>query len=270
MRSIYVKFIAAVLCLSMLCACGAKNTPDGSDESANTPGTENTTSDNGAQKDDTSTVPDESGDNSGDSSDGEDADPVYTELTSEELSEWESYFNNTETNGLLRFPYSDPASDPDQLAPYLVWLFYDNGERESEFTDDELALLEQTDLLLELDAFRLSREFMNSYLKEHFNISASRTENLLDAANLGVYLLLYDAWYIAHGDTEYHPYQFDRGVRFENGTVKLYYMNDFLRIAQEGGEMDYIDTEMIVTLIPRTDGTWYVAAHEINSATYGQ
>ena len=29
------------------------------------------------------------------------------------------------------------------------------------------------------------------------------------------------------------------------------------------GEMDFIDTEMLVTLVPREDGTWYIASHEI-------
>lgn len=268
MKAIYVKLLAVVLCLSMLCACGAENTPGAGDESTNTPGTENTTPDNGTQKDDTSTVPDESGDAAGDSSDGENTSPVYTELTSEELAEWESYFNATENNGLLRFPYSDPASDPDQLAPYLVWLFYDIGELS--ISDEERALLAATDFMLELDTFRLSREFMNSYLKEHFNIPAAKTENLLDAAKLGTYLLLYDAWYIAHGDTEYRFYEFDHGVQLEDGTVKLYYFNDFLRVVQEDGEMDYIDAEMVVTLIPGGNGTWYVASHEIDSSPYGQ
>ena len=45
--------------------------------------------------------------------------------------------------------------------------------------------------------------------------------------------------------------------------MKLYHTHDFLRVAQENGEMDYMDAEMVVTLAPRADGTWYIVAHEI-------
>ena len=193
-----------------------------------------------------------------------------TALTAEELAQWTEYFNKMEHNGLLRFPYANLDETPDQLAPYLVWLFYDIGESESTFTDEEKALLDEAGLWLELDAFRLSREFMNSYLFDHFNIPAENTENLLDAANLGIYLMEYDAWYIAHGDTNYNPYTMTEGYVSADGTVQLYYFNNFLCVAQEDGEEKYADTAMVITLVPREDGTYYVVSHEIAYGTWNQ
>ncbi len=262
MKTVNLRILAAVLCLALLCGCGANNSGANSTNDGNT-----LPSANNAQHEDTSgsTVPEE---NSGEQNTAPEVqeEPAAI-LTDDELAEWESYFNTMENNGLLRFPYTDPAADPDQLAPYLGWLFYDNGEPESEFSDEELALLAESDLWLELDSFRLSRDFMNRYLYEHFNIPAEKTENLFDAAGLGVYLLEYDAWYMSHGDTEYQFYEFDRGEVYEDGTVKLYYFKDFLRVAQENGEMDYVDENMIVTLVPREDGSYYISAHEINEGT---
>lgn len=268
MKIFRLRLLAVTLCLALLCGCTAQqgnvsnDTPNaGNSVSQNDTQQPNNTQPNGTEQD--NTAPDTS-DTATDENEGESAPQLScTELTTEELTEWADYFNQMETNGLLRFPYANLTENPDQLAPYLHWLFYDNGEPESEFSEDELFRLTKTDLWLELDAFRLSRDFMNRYLYEHMNIPAERTENLFDAAQLGVYLLQYDAWYISHGDTEYQPYAFDRGEQYEDGTVKLYYTHDFLRVVQENGEMDYVDAEMVVTLAPRTDGTWYIVAHEI-------
>lgn len=261
MKLFRLRLLAVTLCLVLLCGCMAQQ----GNVSNNTPNAGNSVSQTDTQQQD-NTQQDNTAPDTGDTNtDEEESAPQlsFTELTTEELTEWEGYFNQMENNGLLRFPYANPAENPDQLAPYLHWLFYDNGEPESEFSEDELSRLTKTDLWLELDAFRLSRDFMNRYLYEHMNIPAERTENLFDAAQLGVYLLQYDAWYISHGDTEYQPYAFDRGEQYEDGTVKLYYTHDFLRVVQENGEMDYVDAEMVVTLAPRTDGTWYIVAHEI-------
>lgn len=273
MRKIYFWVLAVVLSLAMLCGCGAQNDTPGNGETVNPPETENTTSDSGAQNDDTEIVPDESGDASGEESgesddDGEHTDPGYAELSAAELSVWFDFFCKWENNGLLRFPYSDLENDPEQLAPYLHWLFYDIGEPESAFSDEEIALLSDSGLWLELDAFRLTREYINTYLLEKFNIPAEKTESLLDMAEIGTYLVEYDAWYIAHGDCAYSPYSIESGVRFADGTVKLRYFNDFLSVVQDNGEMDYVDAQMIVTLAQREDGTWYVVSHEIAAGAW--
>ena len=262
MKIMYHNMVAALLCAVLLCGCAANTAPD--HENANNTNMEAGTEDPGASSDatvpdDTTTVPDESG-----APDSESGDAQNNMLTSEELAQWESYFNTMENNGLLRFPYADLADDPDQLAPYLAWLFYDIGEYESTFSEEELALLAETDLWLQLDARRLSRDYLNDYLMSNLNIPADKTENLFDAAEFGVYLPEYDAWYMSHGDTEFRFYDFEHGIKLEDGTVKLHYFNDFLRVAQDDGEMDYIDAEMIVTLAQREDGTWYVVSHEID------
>lgn len=252
------RLFAFMLCFMLLCGCAADLPDNGNTDLPDTPAEDIIPPENTPGQD----IPENNAPEEDPSSDEEDTTSAF--LTEEELTEWENYFNTWENNGLLRFPYSDPAGDPDQLAPYLGWLFYDIGESESTFTEEELALLSETDLWLELDAFRLSREYMNRYLHEHFNISAEKTEDLFDAAQVGVYLLEYDAWYTAHGDCAYGPYEFDVGVKCLDGRVKLYYFNSFLSVAQENGETEYVDADMIITLAPREDGTWYVSAHEIN------
>ncbi len=264
MKLFRFRVLAVTLSLVLLCGCMAQQ----GNVSNNTPNAGNSVSQTDTQQQDNTQQDNTAPDTSDTDPDEGESEPQlsFTELTAEELTEWEVYFNQRDTNGLLRFPYANLTENPDKLAPYLRWLFYDNGEPESEFSEDELSRLTKTELWLELDAFRLSRDFMNRYLYEHLNIPAERTENLFDAAQLGVYLLQYDAWYISHGDTEYHPYAFDRGEQYEDGTVKLYYTHDFLRVVQEDGEMDYIDAEMVVTLAPRTDGTWYIVSHEIDDA----
>ena len=263
MKAFFLKLLAAALCLALLCGCASNNNANQENADNGAPVVD-TNSGNDTQADDTATVPDESGEDSDATSEGETTDLGYTELTSEELSQWESYFNNWENNGLLRFPYADLENDPGQLAPYLGLLFYDIGVLESEFSEEELALLAETDLWLELDTFRMSREFLNGYLYERLNIPADKTENLLDAADLGVYLLQYDAWYMCHSDCAYNPYTFKSGEMLADDTVKLFYFNDFLSVSQENGEMEYIDTNMIITLAQREDGTWYVVSHEID------
>lgn len=269
MKTFFLKLLSAALCLVLLCGCASNSNTDQESADNGAPVVD-TDGSNDTQIDDTATVPNESGDDSGASSEVEDTDPGCTTLTSEELTEWESYFNTMENNGLLRFPYADLADDPDQLAPYLAWLFYDIGEYESTFSEEELALLAETDLWLQLDARRLSRDYLNDYLMSNLNIPADKTENLFDAAEFGVYLPEYDAWYMSHGDTEFRFYDFEHGIKLEDGTVKLHYFNDFLRVAQDDGEMDYIDAEMIVTLAPREDGTWYIVSHEIDRSTWDE
>ena len=267
MKTFYRNLLTVLLCAALLCGCAANNTPEQENMTINTPNTENTVPDADAQQNHTDTVPDESGAEDKDVSDSEIVD-TSAALTNEDLSQWESYFNNMENNGLLRFPYADLADDPDQLAPYLVWLFYDIGDLD--ISEEEYSLLEQQRGELQTDVFRLTRDFLNNYLLRKLDIPADKTENLLDDATFGTYLPMYDAWYLHHGDTEYRFYEFDRGVKLEDGTVKLHYFNDFLRIVQDNGEMDYIDAEMIVTLAQREDGTWYVVSHEIDKSTWNE
>ena len=66
--------------------------------------------------------------------------PSGNALTDAELAAWENYFRELENNGLLRFPYQALDEDPDQLAPYLIWLFYDIGDPRSEISDAEIPI----------------------------------------------------------------------------------------------------------------------------------
>lgn len=255
------KLFALILTLSMLLAfagCSAENknnTPPAENDSVAQPEGNGGKDPAPEEKDEPAVQPEQ---------------PSGNALTDAELAAWENYFREMENNGLLRFPYADLAENPDQLAPYLIWLFYDIGDNRSEISDTEIALLKEEGMWLETDVFRLRRDFMTGYLQSHLNIPAADTENLLDAAKLGVYLMEYDAWYTEHGDTEYSFYEFDHGTVFEDGRIMLWYFNNFLRVVQDNGEMEYVSAEMIITLVPREDGSFYIVSHEISSDLYGE
>lgn len=240
------RLIPCMLILCMLCSfvgCSAENANGGNTLTPNT------------NQDSSGTQP-------------EDPDAAVTPLTAEELKSWTDYFNKLENNGLLRFPYADPAQNPDALLYNLHWLFYDIGEHESTFTDEEKALLDEAGLWLELDSFRLTREFINDYLFTHFNITEEAANTLLHTAKLGIYLNEYDAWYISHGDTAYSSYSITDGWVCANGTICLRYFNDFLGIALGNGDHDFVSSSMLITLIPREDGTCYIVSHEMESGLW--
>ena len=164
--------------------------------------------------------------------------------------------------GLLRFPYSDVKVNPEALQPYLKLLFYDIGEHESDISEEEFALLKQKGIEPITDTFRLKRSFINDYLLTHFDISAKVSEKLLASANPGTYLAEYDAWYLIHGDTAYTAYQFDRGERYADGTLRLYYVNPFLTVLTENGsgEHFYEGIPMAVTLT-RQGSDWVILSN---------
>ena len=129
-----------------------------------------------------------------------------TPLTAEELTALEDHFNDREYNGLLRFPYADAS----QAADYLSVLFYDLGEDESTLTEEEKAALEEAGVPLDLDVFRLKRDYVETYLQENLWLALSGLEPLADPP--GTYLEDFDAWYQSHGDTAMQTYVFDSGT----------------------------------------------------------
>ena len=152
MKATVIKLLSTLLCLALLLGCAAETAP------AETPAQDTGKSEQ-TDKDPTGTA---------ENNIEQEQTPIAA-LTSDEIAQWATYFNTLENNGLLRFPYAGVDTDPDRLAPYLGILFYDIGDHESEFSEDEKTLLAETDLWMELDSFRLTREFMNDYLYEHFN-----------------------------------------------------------------------------------------------------
>ena len=179
-----------------------------------------------------------------------------TPLTAEELTALEDHFNDREYNGLLRFPYDDAS----QAADYLSVLFYDLGEDESTLTEEEKAALEEAGVPLDLDVFRLKRDYVETYLQENLWLALSGLEPLADPP--GTYLEDFDAWYQSHGDTAMQTYVFDSGTVALDGTVTLSYTAPYLDIRGEAGELaGAFDVAMTATLCQTAGGGWRVISN---------
>lgn len=185
-------------------------------------------------------------------------------LTEEQLAECTQYFALVENNGLLRVPYTDAATAPEQLVPYLEILLYDVGE--TDLSERELSLIENAGAYMDLvGKFRLSRTLIAQFLGDHFGISAQDAARILenpDPAPAGIYLDEYDAWYIVHGDTWFEEYIFTHGEIRADGTVRLLYVNPFLTVAGEGGAQFLRDQAMALTLKQSGD-KWIVVSNEV-------
>lgn len=190
--------------------------------------------------------------------------PVGEELSAEALEEYTNFFSQLNFNGLLRFPYENGA-DREQIAPYLSFLFYDNGE--TDLSDEEYALLDAAGMFLEVDEFRLSRTFVTDYLVTWLDMAPEDAEAMLSEGDyLGVYLPETDAWYTCHGDTAWMPYTFERGVSCpDSASVQLYYTNPFLTVVLENGEVDYLTDQPMVVTISIEGGEWKILSNELIS-----
>lgn len=178
------------------------------------------------------------------------------DLSAEELKALEDHFNDREYNGLLRFPYADAS----QAADYLGVLFYDLGEDESALTEEEKAALEEAGVPLDLDVFRLKRDYVETYLRENLWLALSSLEPLADPP--GTYLEAFDAWYQSHGDTAMQTYVFDSGTVALDGTVTLSYTAPYLDIRGEAGELEgAFDVAMTATLCQTAGGGWRVVSN---------
>ena len=188
-------------------------------------------------------------------------DPPVSEVTADEMVSLTSYFNVTQHNGLLRFPYS--SFEDVQL--YLGVLFYDMGEP---VTDEEerAAAAEAFGGTLETDCTKLSRQKIGAYLESNFYFPdvvdwLGFDVNLMDI--LGPYLEEYDAFYMVHGDTMWSDYEMERAERNPDGTINLYYTTDLWQIDGWGG-MDILwDQPMCARMIPSGDFGWRIIANTI-------
>ena len=93
----------------------------------------------------------------------------------------------------------------------------DLGEDESTLKEEEKAALEEAGVPLDLDVFRLKRDYVETYLRENLWLALSNLEPLADPP--GTYLEAFDAWYQSHGDTAMQTYVFDSGTVALDGTV---------------------------------------------------
>ena len=73
----------------------------------------------------------------------------------------------------------------------------------------------------------------------------------------------YEAFYLIHGDTMMTSYQFDRGIREADGTIKVYYTTD-LWVWEESGEMNILwDQPMCAAMQLVGQDTWGMISNTI-------
>ena len=113
---------------------------------------------------------------------------------------------------------------------------------------------------LDLDVFRLKRDYVETYLRENLWLALSGLEPLADPP--GTYLEDFDAWYQSHGDTAMQTYVFDSGTVALDGTVTLSYTAPYLDIRGEAGELEgAFDVAMTATLCQTAGGGWRVISN---------
>ena len=181
-------------------------------------------------------------------------------LSAEELEAFAAYFNpnpdtadNAARNGLLRFPYGSAG----EIGHYLEILFYDAGEYVSDEAERS-ALEERMNAPIETDCSRLTRDYIREFLTWYFVEPPAGAElaRLLEEDVSLPNLPEYDAFYLVHGDTMMDVYEFDRGEREADGTVKLYYTTN-LYVYTDTGEMDILwDQPMCAAMRLTGNGVW--------------
>ena len=183
-------------------------------------------------------------------------------LAEDELASITNYFNASQHNGLLRFPYTSLGT----ARPYMGLLFYDMG---NPVTDEEEleAVAELYGGELFTDCTKLTREELRAYLSQNFthksaNIFAADLKLVMDSIPDMPYLEEYDAYYMVHGDTMMNQYTFDRVERDGNGVVSLYYTTDLWQY-NDSGELDLLwDQSMCAAMVPNGNNGWLMLSNQ--------
>ena len=164
--------------------------------------------------------------------------PADGPLTEEELQCFnEEFFNGDSMNIRNQFLLSvyETAADVS-----LFELFYNGTGQDETMTDEEWAAFEAAGGFVETDVTKVSTIRADAVLKENTGLTLAETSRVgLDAF---IYLPEYDAYYMAHGDTNYWEVSITSGERAE-GLIHLFYDDEYsgsqkcvtLRETEDGG-----------------------------------
>ncbi|MCI9444883.1 MAG: hypothetical protein HFF69_09200 [Oscillospiraceae bacterium] len=203
---ILLALLLAGLCLSNLAGCAGK------DKDVSSPNTE---------QNEPVTTPDPEPAPS-DTNPAEPAAPADGPLTEDELKYFnEEFFNGEYLNIRNQFLSSiyETAADIN-----LFELFYcGTGEGEA-LSDEEWAAFEAAGGFVETDVTKVSTANADAVLMEHIGLTLAETsQSGLDSF---IYLPDYDAYYLAHGDTNYlNEVVFSSG-EWRDGLIHLYYADE--------------------------------------------
>ena len=164
---------------------------------------------------------------------GSEPEAVWTELSADELA-WfnEQFFNDPDNkipNSFLNSEYSSAAEID------LYELFYDYTSDENGLSEQERLLLKDLGVDVDLDVAKISTAGMDKVLADYAGLTLQDTQKVsLDKLT---YLSEYDAYYLARGDSHFTYYTIEKGMKQEDGTVKLRY-NGF-EVTLLAGETGY-------------------------------
>lgn len=185
-----------------------------------------------------SDVPDSSGQSSVISSQVQE-----TALTEEELAWFNEQFFNRQDD-LLPNQFLIPLYDsPEKIE--LDEIFYNYNAQLSEAECEQLAAL---DFFLEVDESKATTAQINEALLRYTGLTLEETERV--GLDQYTYLPDFDAYYHAHGDTNYSRWTITSGVWLEDGSVKLRYE-------------DYLGKTREATLIPNGDSYFFFSNLEL-------
>ena len=141
-------------------------------------------------------------------------------LTEEELRYFNEQFFNGEYMNIRNQFLSSSYESPEWID--LYWLFYCGSGWDEAMTDEEWAAFEAAeDCSIDTDIVKISSANVDMVLMEHMGVTLEET-NQLHWDNFR-YMPDYDAYYIAHGDTNYRGWvEIASGTR-EGELLHLYY-----------------------------------------------
>lgn len=147
-------------------------------------------------------------------------------LTEEEIAWFNTeYFNSGEGVNMWNMMLSSQYETVAEIDLYQ--LFY-NGvpDTDQPVTDEERSALEEYDpSAADLDVTKVTRAQMEAFLLEHAGVHLEDTQR--KGLDQFIYLEEYDAYYLAHGDTNYSNCEILSGTRNADGTISLEYESTF-------------------------------------------
>lgn len=167
---------------------------------------------------------------------GQETQAGWIDLSADELA-WfnEQFFNDPENkipNSFLNCEYSSAAEID------LYELFYDYTSDESGLSDQERFLLKELGVDVDLDIAKISADDVEKVLLEYAGLTLQETQRV--SVDKLTYLSEYDAYYLARGDSHFTYYTMEKGMKREDGIVKLQYAGGEVILSAQEAEYHFI------------------------------
>lgn len=173
----------------------------------------------------------------------------YKELSTEEITFYNTEFFNVGSNNLYNKMLSNEYSCPGEIDLYQ--LFYNGIDGTADnVSKEELDLLTKMNIEApNLDIIKVSREEMNNFLLEYLGISLDESQK--KGLDHFYYLEEYDSYYVIVGDTNYEKCNITSGVWAGANKLILSY------------KKEYMEGEWQVTLEKKENGYLFISNQKV-------